>query len=380
MKTQKIYGKSAFWTIAVFYMLVAFEFFYMASPFAIYFYSVYKPGLNVINNSPGFAWLVSFFLPHIVTDTSSPLINNVGIIGAVLAGIGLLAFCIGAGQVYYYKLTRMGAVTGGIYNYIRHPQYVSLVICSFGLLLLWPRYLALIMFVTITFAYYILARIEEKECEKKFGMTYLEYKNRTNMFIPFRLPSVNNSHFILRSKSSKIFAFSGLFLVVMTLSLVLARLFQHKSIDSLYTSYSKDADYISLCRIEPGSLNDIIKIACENKEVASRIDSAGIGPDSKFLNYVLPAGWYVSEIPMNPVSDAGCHSTSSGFKKSIYKIVFTKAHLLVNRDFQGKDIILHTAMKTPVVEVWVDLETKKVVAIKNPPQKINYQNIPVPVY
>jgi hypothetical protein len=53
---------------------------------------------------------------------------------------------------------------------------------------------------------------------------------------------------------------------------------------------------------------------------------------------------------------------------------------LVNRDFQGKDIILHTAMKTPVVEVWVDLETKKVVAIKNPPQKINYQNIPVPVY
>jgi len=29
-----------------FYLLIAFEFFYMASPFAAYFYAVYGPGLD----------------------------------------------------------------------------------------------------------------------------------------------------------------------------------------------------------------------------------------------------------------------------------------------------------------------------------------------
>ncbi len=42
--------KRTFWALAIFYMLIAFEFFYMAGPFAIYFYSVYGPGLNFINN------------------------------------------------------------------------------------------------------------------------------------------------------------------------------------------------------------------------------------------------------------------------------------------------------------------------------------------
>jgi protein-S-isoprenylcysteine O-methyltransferase Ste14 len=100
--------KRTFWAVAILYVLIAFEFFYMASPFAIYFYSVYGPGLSFINNTPALAWLSSVFLPHIVVETSSVLLN--------------------------YKLARKGAVTGGIYNFIRHPQYVSLAICSFGLL------------------------------------------------------------------------------------------------------------------------------------------------------------------------------------------------------------------------------------------------------
>ncbi len=128
--------KRTFWAVAIFYMLIAFEFFYMASPFAIYFYSIYGPGLNFVNDNPALAWLSTVFLPHIVVETSSVLVNFHNVIGAALATVGSLAFCVGAGQVYYYKLARKGAVTGGIYNHIRHPQYVSLVICSFGLLLL----------------------------------------------------------------------------------------------------------------------------------------------------------------------------------------------------------------------------------------------------
>jgi protein-S-isoprenylcysteine O-methyltransferase Ste14 len=117
--------KSSFWGVFAFYFLIAFEFFYMAGPFAIYFYSIYAPILNFFNRSPSLAWLSRFFLPHAVRETSSLLIKSLEVAGIVLAILGFLAFCIGAYQVYYYKITKKGIVTGGIYNRIRHPQYAS---------------------------------------------------------------------------------------------------------------------------------------------------------------------------------------------------------------------------------------------------------------
>ena len=73
--TEQRIPKRAFWAVATFYLLVAFEFFYMASPFALYFYSVYRPGLGFISATPALSWLSFFFLPHIVVETSSPLID-----------------------------------------------------------------------------------------------------------------------------------------------------------------------------------------------------------------------------------------------------------------------------------------------------------------
>ena len=178
--------KRTFWTVAAFYLLIAFEFFYMASPFAVYFYSVYGPGLNFMNNSPVLAWLSSIFLPHVVLETKSWLLNIHNEIGAVLFILGLLAFGYGAVQVYYHKLAKKGAVTGGAYNFIRHPQYASLALSSFvRLLIMWPRYIVLLLFITMLFAYYFLAKVEENECERKFGASYLDYKNKTGMFLPF---------------------------------------------------------------------------------------------------------------------------------------------------------------------------------------------------
>ena len=63
--------KHTFWAITAFYLLIAFDFFDMASPFALYFYSVYGPGLNFVNSSPTLAWLSSSKYgeePHSVAD------------------------------------------------------------------------------------------------------------------------------------------------------------------------------------------------------------------------------------------------------------------------------------------------------------------------
>ena len=62
--------KSAAFAACLFYAVVAFEFFYMASPFAAYFYGVYGPGLDLLSQNSMFALLTQFFLPHIVRETA----------------------------------------------------------------------------------------------------------------------------------------------------------------------------------------------------------------------------------------------------------------------------------------------------------------------
>ena len=374
--------KGTFWTMAFFYMLIAFEFFYMASPFAIYFYSVYKPGLNFLNEYPLVNWLTLFFLPHIVEETSSTLINLHNIIGAVLTLLGFMAFCVGAAQVYYYKLTKKGPVKGGIYNIIRHPQYVSLAICSFGLLLLWPRHLALIMFVTMLFGYYLLARAEERECEQKFGRSYIEYQNRTNMFLPFNIPLINRLPRLPQSRFKKFIFLTAIYILTLGVSIFLARSLQSFTLDSLYAYYSKDSAYISQYKMDSETMDQLIVWALSNKEVQTRLNKSKTEPNAKYLNYILPDNSYVSEIPMNESEEVyGNHFLRSRpSNQNLYKIIFTQVELKGNQNAEGKEILLNVVKRTPIMEVWVDVFQAKVMEIKDPPEVIQYENVPVPVF
>lgn len=371
--------KRTFWGAAVFYFLIAFEFFYMASPFAIYFYSVYRPVLDFFNQSPELAWLVSFFMPH-VTETSSAIINIHNIAGAVLAVLGFSAFCVGACQVYYHKLAGKGAVTGGVYNFIRHPQYASFIICSFGLLLLWPRYIVLIMFITMLFAYYLLARAEERECEAKFGQSYIDYKNKTGMFLPFKMPFFENLTSLPKSRLSKSLALLVLFILTLFAGVGIARGLNSLTLNSLYAFYTNDSAYVSVSKIEQDKLENAIKIASANEEVKIRLEKAGGNQNTKFLNYVLPGEWYVPEIPMNGINGVVRHNNPQNYDKNMYKVIFNKADMRANQEASGKDIISNVAKREPVVEVWIDVAERKVVKIQEMPEKIMYENIPVAVY
>ncbi len=372
--------KRTFWAAAAFYMLITFEFLYMASPFAAYFYSVYKPGLTFFNSHPTLAWLSSIFLPHIAIETSSVLINLHNVAGAILAAVGFTVFCIGAGQVYYNKLTRKGAVTGGIYNLIRHPQYMSLVICSFGLLLLWPRYIVMLSFVTMLFAYYFLARVEEKECEKKFGQRYIEYKNRTNMFLPFNMPLADKLPGLPKARMKRYALLFGLYALTLLIAIGLASGLQNWSLNSLYALYTKDAAYISVGALEKSNIEAIVDTALASPEVQNRLSNSSEGSDAKFLNYILPTEWHVSEIPMNPVEGGSGHHFPTTYDENSYKIVFTRTKLRTEYSVEGKEIITNTVTRIPVLEVWIDLAQKQVTEIKNAPDTINYEGIPVPVY
>lgn len=390
LATQKNTAKKTFWGAFLFYFLIAFEFFYMASPFAVYFYSVYKPALNFFNKSPSLGWLISFFMPHAIVETSSVFINIHNIVGAIFAVLGFLGFCIGAFQIYYYKLAKKGVVTGGIYNYVRHPQYAFFILCSFGLLILWPRYIVLIMYVTMVFVYYILAKVEEKECEEKFGESYKAYREKTNMFLPFSIPflkSVTKKFSSLpTSKDTKFLAVFLLYSLTLTLSILAAKGINLLAINSLYATYNAQSVTLSVSKNNPTQINKIVEIALSNEDVYNRV----IDPteeETKYLNYVLPSEWYVAEIPMNPPaatspnkSERIGHKLPSDYNKNHYKIIFTKVQTREGQSASGKHILTSTYLREPLLEVWVDIRQNEVIKVLEMPEEIMYDNIPVALY
>ena len=369
-------AKRTFWAALAFYVLIAFEFFYMASPFAVYFYAVYRPGLEFLNSTPSLAWLSQIFLPHIVIETASPIVNAHNVVGSILAFSGFIAFCVGAAQVYYHKLTRKGAVTGGIYNIIRHPQYASFAVCSFGLLLLWPRYIVLAAFVTLMFAYYLLARLEERECEQKFGQPYLEYKARTNMFLPFRIPGVERLPAMPESGLKRGLAMLALYFAALGLSLGVAAALNMLTVKNLYATYTGNAAYISISKITQPRLDQIVRIATASPDVQARLNNFNA---AAYLNYILPAEWHVSEIPMNPVDGYDGHHFPRNFNTDRFRVVFTSAGLRTTKPVSADHILMQTEKRTPVVEAVVDLTQQRVVEIKDP-HTTKYDDLPVPMY
>jgi protein-S-isoprenylcysteine O-methyltransferase Ste14 len=76
-------------------------------------------------------------------------------------------------------------VTSGIYGYIRHPLYSSLLLLAWGIFFKAPG-LAGGSLVLVTTAFLMAtARADEQECLRFFGEDYQAYMKRTKRFIPF---------------------------------------------------------------------------------------------------------------------------------------------------------------------------------------------------
>jgi len=76
-------------------------------------------------------------------------------------------------------------VTTGIYKYVRHPLYSSLIFLGAGCLMKNPSLLALSLFAVTTVFIYATALSEEKENLLKFGDDYTAYTRRSRMLVPF---------------------------------------------------------------------------------------------------------------------------------------------------------------------------------------------------
>jgi len=159
------------------YLFITLEMLFMVTPFALYYYSVYSPLLARSLNRPATAWLPAFFLPHLSTEFLPS-------IGGLIFLLGLVGFVLSAFQLYYAKFRRRGVVHSAFYKRIRHPQYLLLALAGLGLLIVWPRFILLIVYINMLWFYYLLARSEERRMEARYGEAYREERQRTWMFLP----------------------------------------------------------------------------------------------------------------------------------------------------------------------------------------------------
>jgi protein-S-isoprenylcysteine O-methyltransferase Ste14 len=78
-------------------------------------------------------------------------------------------------------------VTTGIYHYVRHPLYSSLLLLTWGIFFKSPSVIGTLLAVATTLLLIATAKADEKECSQFFGPPYLEYMRKTKMFIPYLL-------------------------------------------------------------------------------------------------------------------------------------------------------------------------------------------------
>ncbi|MDJ0622219.1 MAG: isoprenylcysteine carboxylmethyltransferase family protein [Desulfocapsaceae bacterium] len=76
-------------------------------------------------------------------------------------------------------------VEEGIYRYIRHPMYSSLLFLAWGAFFKHVSLLTIILVLTASGLLIATARVEERENILHFGKDYEEYRKRTKMFIPW---------------------------------------------------------------------------------------------------------------------------------------------------------------------------------------------------
>ena len=88
-----------------------------------------------------------------------------------------------AGLIGFEKTTSL--VVEGLYKYIRHPLYSSLLFLAWGIFFKHLSWAGLVLAAAATGCVVVTAKIDEKEDIAFFGEQYREHMKKTKMFVPF---------------------------------------------------------------------------------------------------------------------------------------------------------------------------------------------------
>lgn len=370
---------AALWKPAIWlaYVVIVFEILFMISPLAIYYYSAYAPFLNLLGRSPATAWLDHFFLPHF-SETSSPALTLLGEWNGAIFFAGLALFLAGFVQVYAAKFFRRGqAVTGGLYRWIRHPQYLAVAVMGLGVLLHWPRFLVLVGYVTMLFLYYFLARHEERRCLARYGESYRRYLEETGMFFP-RSWFAWIPHWSPKERWARALAFVLMYTLLTGAAVLAGFALERYSLAHIASFATPDLAALSPAQLPSAKLEVAVKLSLADAGVAEVLAARGYGRGEKFLAYVVPIEWRLPDLPMESYPRGG-HYTPRQFDPDALKVLFTRV-VLHDRGAEGLDIVRRAVKREPIVLVKVNLGSLVVLGRETPPATVRWGDVPTPYF
>lgn len=142
-------------------------------------------GLFVLNHS---VWGKDPFSPHQITSWILMLLSIFLVIQAyrLLTQHGQASQQRDDSTLYPFEKTTQ-LVTTGIFGYIRHPMYASLLALAWGAYFQNPNWLGTSIAAFTSLCLLLTAKADEQECLAYFGAPYAAYMQRTRRFIPFLL-------------------------------------------------------------------------------------------------------------------------------------------------------------------------------------------------
>lgn len=115
------------------------------------------------------------------------VISWIFLFGSIYPGIAgyLMLRNMGKSEKSFENTTEL--VKSGIYKFIRHPLYGSLLFLGTGIMFKDLNPLTISLGIINAIAIFLTAKIEEKEMIARFGDDYRKYMKETRMFIPWVL-------------------------------------------------------------------------------------------------------------------------------------------------------------------------------------------------
>src|SRR3990172_377776 len=115
----------------------------------------------------------------------SQLMSWILLMASAILAIHGFAILRGRGRPSASFETTTVLVTSGLYRYIRHPLYASLLYFGWGVFLKQPLPIPAVLTAAASVMLFLTARSEERENLSKFGADYADYIKKPRRFIPF---------------------------------------------------------------------------------------------------------------------------------------------------------------------------------------------------
>lgn len=391
-------GRAAPWAAALIYLAAGLEVIIMITPFTVYFYSVYAPVLRWLESSPLTAWLTAFFLPHI-TYTGDPLLALLTYLAPTLFGLGLAIFFVCAFQVYSAKLFRRGVVSGGLYRRVRHPQYLGLAIAGLGLLLYWPRFIILVLYLAMLFVYYALARHEERRMTSRYGEGYRRCLEGTSMFLPGN-PGGRLFAVLRRLVPGRAGAMATLAVAVFAVGLFTAAALRAYSRARVPFIAGRDMAVVSLSEASATEMHRLLDLVEEDPRVGLRLSE--LDGEPTLVAYAFPQDYMMQHL----IADLGEHESHHGGGESggVVAVLKHLAEMYALRPFRqlqagasapkrvivtealapdGRPAAAKRALDAGVLRYplfFVDIEEERVTMVMETPRRHTWGTIPVPAF